>query len=226
MLAIVELGRTFSLILRKRSHLVPWDFQKNRFFFGNSHSRFDLHTGSQTTDHHLFRQTNILPRELSYCLQHQESIATTHIPHSSPPCASFGASTLQKSPSRQWWMTIQTLLPILSPIQHLCHHLSCAPSVMRSCVTLSHVLMASATSKLILSLTVAVLQPKVATSNNALCRKKADLLTACSHCEMISPWRREQMKSSINCISFPVMQRIGTLAWRFLSKSKGSLRNL
>jgi hypothetical protein len=49
-------------------------------------------------------------------------------------------------------------------------------------------------------------------------RRRALLPTACSHRETIPPFRRDLTKSSINCVDFPAMQRIGTLVWRFLSK--------
>jgi hypothetical protein len=49
-------------------------------------------------------------------------------------------------------------------------------------------------------------------------RSRALLPTACSHRKMIPLFRRDLMKSSINCVNFPAMQRIGILVWRFLSK--------
>jgi hypothetical protein len=54
---------------------------------------------------------------------------------------------LAKAPAKLSWTTIRTLLPISSPARRLSRHLSCAPSAMRSCATLSHVLMATAMSK-------------------------------------------------------------------------------
>ena len=49
-------------------------------------------------------------------------------------------------------------------------------------------------------------------------RSRALLPTACSHWKTIPPFRRDLTKSSINCVNFPAMQRIGILVWRFLSK--------
>jgi hypothetical protein len=49
-------------------------------------------------------------------------------------------------------------------------------------------------------------------------RSWALLPTACSHRKTILPFRRDLTKSSINCVNFPAMQRIGILVWRFMSK--------
>ena len=88
------------------------------------------------------------PPESSYRLLYRGSNATAHIPQKlSSFCTSFGAPSLAKAPAKLSWTTIRTLLLISSPAQRLHHHLSCAPLAMRSCETLSHVLMATAMSK-------------------------------------------------------------------------------
>ncbi len=88
------------------------------------------------------------PPESSYRLLYRGSNATAHIPQKlSSFCTSFGAPSLAKAPAKLSWTTIRTLLLISSPAQRLHHHLSCAPLAMRSCETLSHVLMATAMSE-------------------------------------------------------------------------------
>ncbi len=111
--------------------------------------RSDIHR-PQTTP--CFGLVQYPPPELSYCLLYWGSNATAHIPRKlSSFCASFSAPSLAKSPAKLSWRTIRTILPILSPARCLRCHLSCAPSAMRSCATLSHVLMATAMSEHILS---------------------------------------------------------------------------
>ncbi len=100
--------------------------------------RADIHR-PQTTP--FFGLVQYPPPESSYCLLYRGSNATAHIPQKlSSFCASFGAPSLAKAPAKLSWTTIWTLLPISSPAQRLRRHLSFAPSAMRSCATLSHVL--------------------------------------------------------------------------------------
>jgi hypothetical protein len=113
---------------------------------------FDLRADSQTTDHPLFWPCPIPSTQV--ILLSAVSGIKHHRPH--PPkalllCTLFGAPSLAKAPAKLSWTMIWTLLLISSPVRRLRRHLSCAPSSMRSCVTLSHVLMATAMSELILS---------------------------------------------------------------------------
>jgi hypothetical protein len=137
-------------ILGKWGHLVSGDFQKkkktaDRPVTAPFDLRADIHR-PQTTP--FFGLIQYPPPESSYRLLYRGSNTTAHIPQKlSSFCTSFGAPSLAKSPAKLSWTMIWTLLPISSPAWRLCCHLSCAPSAMRSCATLSHVLMATAMSK-------------------------------------------------------------------------------
>ncbi len=137
-------------IPRKWGHLVSGDFQKkkksaDRPVTAPFDLRPDIHR-LQTIP--FFGLIQYPPPELFYRLLYRGSNATTHIPRKlSSFCASFGAPSLAKAPAKLSWTTIWTLLSILSPAWHLRHHLSCAPLAVRSCATLSHVLMAIAMSE-------------------------------------------------------------------------------
>ena len=131
-------------------HLVSGDFQKKKKsadwpVTAPFDLRADIHR-PQTTP--FFGLVQYPPPKLSYLLLYRGSNATAHIPRKlSSFCTLFGAPSLAKAPAKLSWTRIRTLLPISSPARHLrCHH-SCAPSAMRSCATLSHVLMATAMSE-------------------------------------------------------------------------------
>ena len=132
-----------------------WGFSKKKLFFSADHShscsdsRVDLQTTATPPFTALSRPSHS-SRPIFCCIGEQSPPPTS--PDSSPPCASFDAPSVAKAlPKLPPWMTIRTLLPISSPVRHLDlhHHLSCAPSAMRSCANLSPVPMDTAMSELI-----------------------------------------------------------------------------
>jgi hypothetical protein len=106
--------------------------------------------GAQTTDHHPpLSGTDTPPPESTYLLLHRGSLPAAHIPQKLSSLSFVGSHVFGKILFLwQRWTGIRTLHPILRTrtIRCLRRCLSCALSAMRSCATLSHVLMATAMS--------------------------------------------------------------------------------
>ncbi len=140
-------------IPRKRDTSVPGDFQKKKkkklAARRNSRAQVPNHR-PQTTDHHPpLSGINTPPPESTYLLLHRGSLAAAHIPRKLSFLSFVGSHVFGKIPFLwQRWTAIRTLHPILRTrtVRCLRRRLSCAPSAMRSCAPLSHVLMATAMS--------------------------------------------------------------------------------